>query len=85
MSRLLKKLERINLRRMYKKAQSAGSIPYKSNRDVLEIFDIDRDEKKGKRKAIRLIREIDGWIDSLEKLKNAAEVIEKDTEMANFS
>jgi len=66
-------------------AKNSGSIPYKTNRDTVRAFDIEQDETNGRKLAIRLIREIDGWIISLEKLRDAAEVIEKDTDMADFS
>jgi hypothetical protein len=67
-----------NLYMLYKKSVAKGDIPFKRNRRVLRLFDIDEDSIKGEREARQMLREIDVWIKTLEDINNASNRVSRD-------
>ena len=64
-------------RQIYHESVVSGRPAYKTNRQVVKLFDIDEDEDNGKIAANALIDQLDVWIASMKKLIDVSKRIQK--------
>jgi len=69
-----------DLKPLYDHAMLIGDKPYKTNRQLIRAFNIEKEYRKSKSLGKKILKEIDAWIKALEVLKDEAERISEEAD-----